>query len=142
MPTAATPIPLCQVGGVSLVSAEFANKLIVPVNAILQGKIAPIAGCGTIAYAGGQFIIDLTPLVARITALESAFLLPPGGSAGQVLTKNSNANYDVKWADVDVNINVCCDAIQGQVDDINDRLDNATISASCSDGNVSVDLNI
>ncbi len=160
MPSGDSRIPLCEVGGPSLVSADYANKLIIPLNAILQGKVAPIANVGKISYAGGQFIIDLSALDARLRKLELGSVLPPGGNANQVLAKNSNANYDFKWMDIpnsNANSNTeCCNtlaniianlsddvnSLQTSVGTINNRLDNASIDAACANGNVTVELNI
>ncbi len=66
------PIPECKTGGVSLVSAEYANKVIIPLNAILQGRVAPIANVGSFKYAGGQFILDLSLFDARLRRVEGA----------------------------------------------------------------------
>lgn len=41
---------------------------------------------------------DITALDVRVTALE-AKILPAGGTAGQVLKKNSSTDYDVVWGD-------------------------------------------
>jgi len=41
---------------------------------------------------------DITALDARVTALEQK-ALPAGGTAGQVLKKNSSTDYDVVWGD-------------------------------------------
>lgn len=72
MPDGVIPIPSCQKGGLSLVDADYANKLITPLNAIMQGRVAPIANVGAFKYAGGQFILDLSLLDSRLRALEGA----------------------------------------------------------------------
>lgn len=73
MASTSQTIPRAQKGEApSLVQAEFANKLIDPLNAILAAKIAPLAGMGFVAYAGGQFIIDLTAADQRFRNLEGA----------------------------------------------------------------------
>lgn len=41
---------------------------------------------------------DITALTVRVTALEGK-ILPAGGTAGQVLKKNSSTDYDVVWGD-------------------------------------------
>lgn len=41
---------------------------------------------------------DITALTVRVTALE-AKILPAGGTAGQVLKKRSNTDYDVEWGE-------------------------------------------
>lgn len=41
---------------------------------------------------------DITALDVRVTALEGK-ILPAGGTAGQVLKKNSSTDYDVVWGD-------------------------------------------
>lgn len=64
-------IPLCKKGGISLVDAEYANKIIIPLNGILQGRVAPIANVGSFKYAGGQFILDLSLVDQRLRALEA-----------------------------------------------------------------------
>src|SRR6478752_9840948 len=87
-------IPKCKPGGKSLVSADYANRIIIPLNAILQGKVAPIAGVGSFNYAGGQFILDLSALDSRLRSLES------GGSSSasaalpfQINNTSPNANF-------------------------------------------------
>lgn len=42
---------------------------------------------------------DITALTVRVTALEQK-VLPAGGTAGQVLTKNSSTDFDAVWATV------------------------------------------
>lgn len=42
---------------------------------------------------------DITDLKNRVTALEQK-VLPAGGTAGQVLTKNSSTDFDAVWSDV------------------------------------------
>ena len=41
---------------------------------------------------------DIAALTVRVTALEQK-VLPAGGTAGQVLKKRSNTDYDVEWGD-------------------------------------------
>lgn len=72
-------IPACEKGGISLVDSEYANKLITPLNAMLQGRVAPIANVGSFKYAGGQFILDLSLFDARLRAVEAG-----GGGSGTV----------------------------------------------------------
>ena len=96
MPNAFTPIPLVQKGGVSLVSAEYANKLIVPLNAIMAGRIVPITGVGSIFYSGDQFILDLSQLDARMRAVEgrlnNANITANGSCSGNNITINISLN--------------------------------------------------
>lgn len=64
-------IPRVQVGGVSLVSAEYANQLIDRLNAIGGATLAPIANVGSFKFAGGSFILDLSVLDRRVFACEN-----------------------------------------------------------------------
>lgn len=94
-------IPQVVVGGDSLVSANYANKIIVPLNAILQGRIAPINNVGSFKYAGGQFILDLSLLDQRLRRLEA------GGSSGNNSGGNANVAYPFQISQLDTtNINV------------------------------------
>jgi hypothetical protein len=79
MADGASPIPLIQPGGVSLVSATLANQLIVPLNAIIHAKVAPVAGIGSFKYAGGEYILDFAALDKRLRELES------GAGGGSVI---------------------------------------------------------
>lgn len=102
-------IPRCQPGGVSLVSAEYANQLIDLANAIGSGKIAPIANVGKMMLAGGQFILDLSQFDARLRAVEGA---TSGGGANvslpfQINDTSPNANFasvNVRFATIGNNI--------------------------------------
>lgn len=102
------PIPRCQPGGVSLVSAEYANLVIDLANALGGGKIAPIANVGKMMLAGGQFILDLSVLDQRLRAVEGA---TGGGSTTvlpfQINDTSPNANFasvNVRFATVGNNI--------------------------------------
>lgn len=57
----------------SLIQADYANQLIDPLNAILRGKVAPLAGTGSFYYAGGEFILDLTAFDQRFRVLEAQY---------------------------------------------------------------------
>jgi hypothetical protein len=105
------PIPRCQPGGISLVSAEYANQIIDLANALGSGKIAPIANVGKMMLAGGQFIIDLSVLDQRLRAVEG------GASSGGNVTAgilpfgindtSPNANFasvNVRFATVGNNV--------------------------------------
>jgi len=90
------PIPRCQPGGISLVSAEYANQLIDVLNAVGGGRVAPFANVGSFKLAGGQFILDLSAFDTRLKALES-------GSAGSsslnlpfVIQQSGNSNVVVQ----------------------------------------------
>lgn len=96
-------IPECKKGGTSLVDAEYANKIIVPLNAILQGRVAPIANVGSFKYAGGQFILDLSQFDARLRAVEGS----AGGSAtvlpfqiSDTSTNNTAARANVRFGTI------------------------------------------
>lgn len=94
------PIPRCQPGGVSLVSAEYANMIIDLANAIGGGKVAPIANVGKMFLSGGQFILDLSVLDQRLRAVEGAT-----GSAANALTlpfQISDTSPNANFASVNV----------------------------------------
>lgn len=96
MATPSSPIPRCVAGQNSLVSADYANKIIDPLNAVLQARVAPIANVGAFNWAGkGQFILDLGPLASRVTVLEQRGAgsgLPTGGNVGDVLVLDAGGN--------------------------------------------------
>ena len=110
-------IPLCQEGGESLVSAKYANQVIVPLNAILNGKIAPIANVGSMFYSGGLFVLDLSLLDARLRKVEGAVYGPAG-------------NNTVSLAN--------------RVTVIENRINNANITAngSCSGNNITINISL
>ncbi len=80
-------IPRCQVGGDSLVSAAYANQLIDFINSISGAKISPVAGVGSFAMSGGQFILDLAALDARVRAVEQL-----GAKVNGIIAAMNNAN--------------------------------------------------
>lgn len=90
------PIPRCVEGGDSLVSASYANKIIIPLNAILNGRVAPIANVGTFKFAGGQFILDLSALDGRLRAVErrlnGASITANGSCSGNNISINISLN--------------------------------------------------
>jgi hypothetical protein len=65
------PIARCAKGGASLVQANYANQLIDLLNALGGGRVAPISNVGKM-MSGGQFILDLSLLDARLRAIEGA----------------------------------------------------------------------
>lgn len=121
-----TPIPAVIPGGVSLVSADYANKIIVPLNAILGGKVAPIANVGSMKYAGGQFILDLTALDGRLRAVEDSLLTVEGRINNVKII--SNVTYTVE--------NFATYVV--------DRMNNANISGSgsCSGNNITINVSL
>jgi hypothetical protein len=65
-------IALQDVGGVTLISSERANELIVVLNALLNAQMNPAQNVGTVTYSPTGFIWDLSQLAARVSALELA----------------------------------------------------------------------
>jgi hypothetical protein len=61
-------------------------------------KLVPIvyASSQPSSVPAGTIWVDSTSDVAQLTAQSG---VPSGGNAGQVLTKNSNTNYDTEWVD-------------------------------------------
>lgn len=133
-------IPVCQKGGDSLINHEYANKLIVPLNAVLGGQIAPIAGVGSIKYSGGVFIIDLTQLDARLRSLENA----SATSNTAIYTQINNLTNTVN--NLYTSFNTLSDTvtvIQGDVTQIINSLNEATINATCDNaGGIDISLTI
>lgn len=67
---------------------------------VVEGDITKIKGDITDIKAEIVNIkADITALTVRVTALEQK-VLPAGGTAGQVLTKNSSTDFDAVWSDV------------------------------------------
>lgn len=103
------PIPRCQPGGVSLVSAEYANQIIDLANALGGGKVSPIANVGKMLLAGGQFILDLSVLDQRLRRVEGA-TSGGGGNVSlpfQIKDTSPNANFasvNVRFGTIGANI--------------------------------------
>lgn len=121
MPEGYKPIPRCQEGGVSLISSDYANKLIDVINAFGSGKVAPIANVGQMLLSGGQFILDLSVLDQRLRAIETA------GLAANISALQNNVTI-----------------LQNNVTTINNRLNNASISAngSCTGNNITINVSL
>lgn len=66
------PIRRCDVGGVSLVSADYANQLIDLINALGAATVAPSAGVGSFKLARASFTLDLSPMEMRLRAVEES----------------------------------------------------------------------
>jgi len=132
-----TPIPLVQPGGLSLVSADYANKIIVPLNAILGGKVAPIANVGSIKYAGGQFVLDLSILDGRLRRLEQQIDGTTSDLTANVLAIENRIN------NVKVISNVTY-TIENFATYTVDRMNNANISGSgsCSGNNITINVSL
>lgn len=137
MADAFKPIPLVQPGGLSLVSAEYANQIIVPLNAILAGKVAPIANIGSMKYAGGQFILDLSALDGRLRALEAQII---SNSANLV---DNVRNLENRINNVKVISNVTY-TVENFATYVVDRMNNANISGSgsCSGNNITINVSL
>jgi hypothetical protein len=132
-----TPIPLVQPGGLSLVSAEYANKIIVPLNALLAGKVAPIANVGSMKYAGGQFILDLSALDGRLRRLEEQVTVNAADLTSNVRTLENRIN------NVKVISNVTY-TVENFATYVVDRMNNANISGSgsCSGNNITINVSL
>lgn len=76
-----TPIKKVEVGGVSLVSAEYANQLIAAINILGGVRISPIANVGEATFGAPGMVLDFAALDGRLKKLEA--------TAGQV-TQNAN----------------------------------------------------
>ena len=95
-------IPRCTPGGISLVSADYANQLIDLANAIGGGKVAPIANVGKMMLAGGQFILDLSLFDARLRAVEAGGGGGSGASVNQLPFGISDTSPNANFASVNV----------------------------------------
>lgn len=124
-----TPIPTVMPGGVSLVSADYANKIIVPLNAILAGKVAPIANVGSMKYAGGQFVLDLSALDGRLRRAEDAL-----ATVQDTLLRIDNV----------IVISNNSYTIENFATYVVDRMNNANISGSgsCSGNNITINVSL
>jgi hypothetical protein len=63
-----------------------------------DSDLSAIAALTTTNY--GRGFLPLADAAAARTYIGVTAGLPAGGTTGQVLVKNSNANYDVSWTDV------------------------------------------
>jgi hypothetical protein len=63
-----------------------------------DSDLSAIAALTTTSY--GRGFLPLADAAAARTYIGVAAGIPAGGTTGQVLVKNSNANYDVSWVDV------------------------------------------
>jgi len=109
-------IPKCKKGDVSLVSAEYANKLIEVINAFGGGIVSPTTNVGSMKLAGGRFILDLAAVDGRLKKLEANIATGTGGSGGTVYANglpfgindtSPNANYaqvNVRYGTVGNNV--------------------------------------
>lgn len=80
-------IPRVQAGDVSLVSAEYANKLIDLLNNLGGGQISPIANVGTYKIGAAGAIWDFTALDGRLKKIEQA--ASTGALGGASVTANN-----------------------------------------------------
>lgn len=108
------PVVRCQEGGVSLVSANYANQIIDTLNRLGLVTISPVANVGAAKMAGNGLILDLSALDGRLKKLES--LLYVNGTA----------------------------SIENRVSNIEYRLNHANISGSgtCSGNNISINVSL
>ena len=80
-------IPRVQVGDVSLVSAEYANKLIDLLNNLGGGQISPIANVGTYKIGAAGAIWDFSAIDSRLRKLEA------GGVGGGTSVTATNSGF-------------------------------------------------
>ena len=62
-----TNIPRVTVGGDSLVSAEYANRLIDAVNALMNLQVVGANNIATVSITAGQVYLDFAKLEDRLT---------------------------------------------------------------------------
>lgn len=105
------PIPRIQEGGISLVSATEANKLIDAVNALMGAKIAPIANVGKMLSAGGQVIYDYTAFDSRLRAVEGAIYGPSGNNTVSLSNKVNMIVNSLNTASINATCNANTSAI-------------------------------
>lgn len=145
MSAGAQKIPLVQVGGVSLVSAEYANQLIERLNAFSDATVAPIAGVGSFKVADKSVVLDLTALDARLRAVEGTgtgatwnAVYNTGGVLNSNVLVAANTTY-ANFRQVGSNYYLDFTALHAAFTAVNSRLtnliasiNNADISANCN----------
>src|ERR1700680_570357 len=81
-------IPECTPNGTSLLSAEYANKIIRAVNAMKNMIINPTQNVGFVTHTQSQFVLDLSKVDSRLSALEALVTSTPASG-------NTNANTSI-----------------------------------------------
>ena len=84
-----TNIPRCTVGGDSLVSAEYANRLIDAVNALMNMQIVGSNNIAKPAISGSQVFLDFSKLEER---LSNPSMTASGTCSGNNITINISLN--------------------------------------------------
>lgn len=149
MPGNAKPIPRVQVGGVSLVSADYANQLIDILNAVIAAEVAPIANVGTFVVSKDKIILDLSRLDGRVRGVENAAY--GNANFGQLNTVYNTAgtlnsstviSASNRYATIRQISNAWCldftplhatlDAINTRLTNLIASINNANISANCN----------
>lgn len=142
MPAGAQQIPRVEVGGVSLVSAEYANKLIGAINAVRGARVAPVAGVGKFVVSESDFILDLSDLDARLRSLASGAELNAVYNTGGITNSNVLVSANVRYAEfraIGVNGYLDFSALHNTLTSINSRLTN--LIASINNANISANCN-
>ena len=121
MATGFTPIPRCKEGGVSLISAEYANKLIDAINILGAMGIAPIANVGKATFGQPGLILDLSQLDGRLKAVES-----------QVFVNNTPS------------LSNRVSILENYTVYLNNRMNNASIVANgtCTGNNIAINISL
>ena len=133
-------IPECVAGGESLLSAEYANKLIRAVNALKNLAVNPTQNIAFVIHTKSQMVLDLSKADERLSALESQVTSTP--SSG-----NTNANTSLSGNVSQLqnfSANAALDIINAQDDirDLEDRVNNITITANgtCANGVITINI--
>lgn len=115
----------------SLMEAGPANELVDAINAIMLAKVTP-DGFGKFVVSGNNLVLDLSSLLDQLqTIIAREVAKATGGSDGSGGSGGSGGGGGGNGQ-----------TVQQQIDTLNSRLDNASITASCSNGNVTVTLKL
>lgn len=128
------PIPRCIPGGVSLVSADYANMIIDLANALGGMTVAPIAGTGKLMLSGGRGILDLSVLDGRIRALETGGATSSANLTAQLPFGINDTSPNANFASVNVRFATVGNNIPAGI--------GADINLSIPNSNTSIYLNI
>lgn len=141
-------IALQEVGGVTLISSERANELIVVLNALLNATMNPQQNVGSIMYSPNGMIWDLSALVQRVSTLEQVTGVDSNtnssADANSIQNQINNINNSLTVINNSLtSINSSISSVSSNVSQIVTSLTEATINATCDNaGGIDITLTI